>query len=262
MIFTTISYYIDNCDDYILYYNTTKFKTENFYWDNMFNKIKNKISDQCTIKEQFKETEFKYNKIPEYTNDILIDGFFQSDKYFKHNINKIKSILDIDKKIINTKEEYPEYFNRKTIAIHFRIGNYYSLQNMHPIKPVTYYLNALKELSNNDVMLQDYNILIFCQENDNNIVSEYINIINKHYPNMNYKKIADNIPDWKQMLLMMSADHYIIGNSTFSWMGAYLGKKDAIVIAPLIWFGPYYKDNNIDDLRPINWKLVNDKQLS
>ena len=98
---------------------------------------------------------------------------------------------------LDIKKEYPEYFNRKTIAIHFRIGNYYNLQNMHPIKPVQYYLNALKELANKDVMLQDYNILLFCQEVDNNFVNEYIKIINQHYPNMNYKKVADNIPDWK-----------------------------------------------------------------
>jgi hypothetical protein len=261
MIFATLSYYIDNCDNYVIYYDATKFKTDNFYWDSMFNKIKEKINNQCTITDTYKEPEFKYNKIPEFNKDIVLEGFFQSDKYFKHNINKIKSILDIDNKIISAKQEFPEYFNRKTIAIHFRIGNYYGLQNMHPIKPVVYYLNALKELSNNDIMLQDYNILIFCQEIDNNIVSEYINIIKMHYPNMNFKKIADNIPDWKQMLIMMSADHYIIGNSTFSWMGAYFGKKEAIVIAPVVWFGPYYKNNNIGDLRPKNWKLVDEKQL-
>jgi hypothetical protein len=261
MIFATLSYYIDNCDNYVIYYDTTKFKTDNFYWNSMFDKIKDKISNQCTITDTYKEPEFKYNKIPEFNKDIVLEGFFQSDKYFKHNINKIKSILDIDNKIVSAKQEFPEYFNRKTIAIHFRIGNYYGLQNMHPIKPVVYYLNALKELSNNDIMLQDYNILIFCQEIDNNIVSEYINIIKMHYPNMNFKKIADNIPDWKQMLIMMSADHYIIGNSTFSWMGAYFGKKEATVIAPVVWFGPYYKNNNIDDLRPKNWKLVDEKQL-
>ena len=96
---------------------------------------------------------------------------------------------------------------------------------MHPIKPVKYYLNALKELANKDVMLQDYNILLFCQEIDNNFVNEYIKIINQHYPNMNYKKVADNIPDWKQILLMASCDNFIIANSTFSWMGAYLAKK-------------------------------------
>ena len=209
------------------------------------------------IVNKYDEKEFHYNKIPEYDNDVVLKGFYQSDKYFRHNINKIKNILDIDNKIANVKQEFPEYFNRKTIAIHFRIGNYYSLQNLHPIKPVQYYLNALKELANRDIMLQDYNILLFCQDIDNNIVNEYIKIINNHYPNMNYKKVADNIPDWKQMLLMSSCDNFIIANSTFSWMGAYLANKN-YVIAPEVWFGPYYKNNKLHDLRPENWILAKD----
>ena len=257
MLFNMLSYYIDNCDDYIIYYNTTEFKTERYYWDTMFSNLKDKISDTCDILNKYDEKEFHYNKISEYDNDVVLKGFYQSDKYFKHNINKIKNILDIDSKIGNVKQEFPEYFNRKTIAIHFRIGNYYSLQNLHPIKPVQYYLNALKELANRDIILQDYNILVFCQEIDNNIVNEYIKIINNHYPNMNYKKVADNIPDWKQMLLMSSCDNFIIANSTFSWMGAYLANKN-YVVAPEVWFGPYYKNNKLHDLRPENWILAKD----
>ena len=258
MIFNMLSYYIDYCDYYNIYYDKTNFKTERYYWDNMFDGIKDKVSDKCDIVKKYEEKEFNYNNIPEYEDDVVLQGFFQSDKYFKHNINKIKGILDIDKKILDIKKEYPEYFNRKTIAIHFRIGNYYNLQNMHPIKPVQYYLNALKELANKDVMLQDYNILLFCQEIDNNFVNEYIKIINQHYPNMNYKKVADNIPDWKQILLMASCDNFIIANSTFSWMGAYLAKKEKLVVAPNTWFGPYYKNNKLHDLRPEDWILADD----
>jgi hypothetical protein len=131
------------------------------------------------------------------------------------------------------------------------------LQNLHPIKPVQYYLNALKELENRDIILKDYNILIFCQKVDNNIVNEYIKIINNHYPNMHYKKVEDNIPDWKQMLLMSSCDNFIIANSTFSWMGAYLANKN-YVVSPEVWFGPYYKNHKLHDLRPENWILAKD----
>jgi len=257
MLFNMLSYYIDNCDDYVIYCNTTDFKTERYYWDTMFSKLKDKISDTCDIQNKYDENVFHYNKIPKYDSDVVLQGFFQSDKYFKHNINKIKSMLDIDTKIANIKEEFPEYFNRKTIAIHFRIGNYYYLQNLHPIKPVQYYLNALKELVNRDIILKDYNILIFCQKVDNNIVNEYIKIINNHYPNMHYKKVADNIPDWKQMLLMSSCDNFIIANSTFSWMGAYLANKN-YVVSPEVWFGPYYKNHKLHDLRPENWILAKD----
>ena len=74
---------------------------------------------------------------------------------------------------------------------------------------------------------------------------------------MHYKKVADNIPDWKQMLLISSCDNFIIANSTFSWMGAYLANKN-YVVAPEVWFGPYYKNNKLHDLRPENWILAKD----
>ena len=259
MIFTLLSYYIDNCDDFVIYYDMPDFKIPKYYWDNIFLELRDKISNKNEIVKFYKEPEFKYNKIPEYENDILLKGFFQSDKYFKHNINKIKNYLDIDNKISNIRDEYPEYFNRKTISIHFRIGDYYYLQNMHPVKTLEYYLKSFKKLQEN-INLSEYNILIFCQECDNHIVNEYLKYININFPKLNYKKIADNIPDWKQLLLMCNCDNYIIANSTFSWMGAYLSiNKDAIKIAPRKWFGEYYKKNKIDDLIPSHdWILIDD----
>ncbi len=115
-----------------------------YYWDNIFLELRDKISKKYEIVKFYKEPEFKYNKIPVNENDILLKGFFQSDKYFKHNINKIKNYLDIDNKISNIRNEYPEYFNRKTISLHFRIGDYYYLQNMHPVKTLEYYLKSFK----------------------------------------------------------------------------------------------------------------------
>lgn len=256
MIFTMLSYYYNNCTDYILYQKTMDFKTERYYWDYMFKELSNKVEDTCNIKDKYEEKEYHYYDIPITDNDIVLKGFFQSYKYFDNNINKIKTLLNFDKKISDVKEEYPEYFNRKTIALHFRIGNYYNLQNLHPIQKIEYYLNAFKELKKH-INIQEYNILIFCQECDNNIVNEYVKYININYKNLHYKKVADNIPDWKQMLLMASCDNYIIANSTFSWMGAYLStNKNAIVISPKKWFGPYYKNNKLDDLRPESWKIV------
>ena len=91
-----------------------------------------------------------------------------------------------------------------------------------------------------------------------NILKSSIN----HYPNMNYKKVADNIPDWKQMLLMASCDNFIIANSTFSWMGAYLAKKEKLCSSPRsTWFGPYYKNNKLHDLRPEDWILARGLRL-
>jgi hypothetical protein len=72
MLFNMLSYYIDNCDDYIIYYNTTEFKTEIYYWDTMFSNLKDKISDTCDILNKYDANEFHYNKISEYDNDVVL----------------------------------------------------------------------------------------------------------------------------------------------------------------------------------------------
>ena len=59
---------------------------------------------------------------------------------------------------------------------------------------------------------------------------------------------------------MCSCDNYIIANSTFSWLGAYLSvNKEAVKIAPEKWFGEYYSDKKTHDLiPPEDWILIND----
>jgi len=261
MIFCMLSYYIDNCNDYIIYYNNDS--TKKYYWNTFFKNINKKIScENINIEKTYKEHFFNYHNIPKYEFDIVLNGYFQSDRYFKHNIDKIKNIIGLESQIINVKKEYPEYFKKKTISVHFRIEDYYNLQNLHPIKNINYYIKSFNTLIEKNINIREYDILYFCQDIDNNIVDEYIKRINIYFKNLNFVKVSDNIPDWKQLLLMNSADHFIIGNSTFSWMGAYLShsyeNKNAIVICPDVWFGPYYSHHNLEDLRPFDWIKIAD----
>ena len=56
--------------------------------------------------------------------------------------------------------------------------------------------------------------------------------------------------------LMTLCDHNIIANSTFSWWGAWLNKKENIVISPKKWFGPTLHSYITDDLYPENWVII------
>ena len=134
---------------------------------------------------------------------------------------------------------------------------------MHPIQTIKYYINSINKLINilkkNDDSILNYNILFFCNECDNIIVNKYIDILNKTYNNkLNFIKINDSICEWEQILMISLCDNIIISNSTFSWWGAYLSEKNTNVIYPTKWFGPYYKNNKLEDLILDNWIGVED----
>jgi hypothetical protein len=64
----------------------------------------------------------------------------------------------------------------------------------------------------------------------------------------------DGNNQYVDLYLMTQCDHNIIGNSTFSWWGAWLNKnKNKKVIAPSIWFNPNRKDLNTKDMIPKDW---------
>jgi hypothetical protein len=262
-IFTVISYYIDNCQNYILYVNDNGYRK--YYWDTFFSNISHKVLNETPIPDKYSAPFFHYKEIPIFNNDTLLDGYFQSYKYFEHNINKIRRIIGIDEKINNVLTKYPEYTVNKTISIHYRMGDYLNLTIYHPVKTPKYYIDAFKTLIDKGVDIYDYEILYFCEENDNKHVDNYNLEINNTLKeltgkNLRYKKVSDDIQDWEQLLIMTSAKHYIIGNSTFSWLGAYLSSaNESIVCYPETWFGPYYEGTITDDLFPNGWIKINDK---
>ena len=238
--------------------NNTIFGNNITYFDNFLLELKDKIEiyDEKIIENNiynYNEMYFHYSDIIfEIENDIYLNGFFQSYKYFKDYYNDIYNLLNIDSKKNLVKNKYNKYFDKRTIAIHFRIGDYYYLQNFHPILNIDYYSESLKKMEKileNDIT--EYNILYFCQECDNDIVNKYL-INLKKITDYNFIKISDDIINYEQMMIMSNCDNIIIANSTFSWFGAYFSKSKNIIY-PKNWFGPANKDKILCDLFPNNW---------
>lgn len=263
MIFTLLSYCIDHGMKYIIYSK----KEKRSYWDNFLSAFIENVTrtEPDNAVQIYQEPHFHFKEIPVFVKNTNIKGYFQSYKYFDHNINHILKCMNFQQKLDMTIREFPVLLNKKSIALHFRIGDYVGLQPMHPIQKPLYYVSAIKyliqELKKNKEDISDYNILYFCQASDNNIVDQYLSIFRdvfKQHVELNFVKVPDNIDDWKQILIMTSCKHYIIANSTFSWFPAYIaGKIDNdqhIVCYPTHWFGPYYASHKTEDLFLEGWK--------
>jgi hypothetical protein len=257
-IFNVISLSLEYNVDYKILIDkehNTIFTNNITYFNNFLNELSDKISvsDKSIIINNEKlceEKYFHYNKIIiNKENDIILKGLYQSHKYFLNHYDTIYKMLNIESKKQLVKNKYNAYFNKKTIAIHFRIADYYYLQNYHEILPINYYINALSKLINiisDDI--KEYNILYFCQKCDNELATKYLSV----FKNLNFIKVSDDIINYDQMMLMANCDNIIIANSTFSWFGAFFSDAENILY-PNKWFGPANKNNSLKDLFPHKW---------
>jgi hypothetical protein len=258
-IFTTISYAKKNeqqfffKDTYALNNGVTKRHT---YWHSLLIYLKKHVVNFVFKMSVVREKSFSYEELPEITflDNIILDGYYQSPKYFEKNYKEIYDYLQFD--LLKKRVTNKYYYNyQEFISMHFRQGDYKNLKDFHPILPCKYYENCIKELlkkTNNTFS----KILYFCEKEDNEEIEKIITELNNKFPMFVFVKVIDEIEDWKQMLLMSSCCHNIIANSSFSWWGAYLNTNPTkIVCYPEVWFGPK-APNDTYDLFPNSWTKI------
>ena len=179
---------------------------------------------------------------------VTLQGYFQTEKYFKHIEQQIRAdftfldeILEPCKEMIGTIDD--------PIAIHVRRGDYVINSENHFNLPLDYYEAALKHFDN------DRNVMVFSDDpkwcHEQSLFSDDRFIISEN---------TDNRID---LCLMSLCNDFIIANSTYSWWGAWLSSnKNKKVIAPVQWFGKtgYTKDHDTKDLIPETWKRISDGQ--
>jgi hypothetical protein len=182
---------------------------------------------------------------------IYLDGYFQSEKYFK----KIKEDLLTEFKFPELDQENNTVKNMmlqalNPVSVHIRRGDYVNSQainSVHGVLPLSYYQNAINWL------LSKYaEISLFIFSEDIAWAKENFTGGNIHFIDQNTGKDS-----WKDMALMTWCNHHIIANSSFSWWGAWLSRRDGEVIAPNRWFNPLMVNFNIQDILPGNWTILN-----
>jgi hypothetical protein len=188
----------------------------------------------------YHEGSHKYLEIPRMDN-IILDGYFQSYKYFQNVIPVLLEIFHFSSLTV---------WNR--IGLHVRRGDYLNYPDKHPVLPIEYYKKAIEFILNQDPA-RIYTIFVYTDD------------FNWCKENMNYEKFGYVVhvnstrkPE-TDLSLMAQCQHNIIANSSFSYWAAMLNQNPAkIVVSPPAdkWFGEGNKHLDISDLLPPSWTQI------
>jgi hypothetical protein len=169
-------------------------------------------------------------RIHSLNTNVLLEGYFQSAKYFNNDKDYISYIYGPNKSyLMQLRSLLLDYGIdiENSVAVHVRRGDYlrmrepYSNSDTGWALPIQYYRKAL-------------NIL------DKKIKPVFIST---DYEFIRYafgqQAICSPFTDASRDMMLMALCRYkVLSNSTFAWWGAYLGGiHDKLVIAPKYWMG-------------------------
>ncbi len=211
-----------------------------------FNILFYNFKKEKIIKSQvYHENGFNYKKIPDLSkyNNIILNGYFQSEKYFMNCQEEIKNLfLSSLERIDNIKLfKKNECFKNNTISLHIRRTDYLNHPNIHPTCSIEYYKKALEKLN-----YESKKVFIFSDDIKYCHKNEFFKTI-KNKEIIERKNINDEIDTLIDFYNMSGCHDHIISNSTFSWWSSYLSRNPyKQIIAPKIWFGKDFKESWVD----------------
>ena len=176
--------------------------------------------------------------------NTYLDGFWQSELYFKFYEEEIKQDLEFNQAIIDKNKDLAAKINSvNSVSLHVRRGDYVNLpsaNSFHGLCSIDYYNEGVKLIADKTGPIELFvfsDDVAWCRQN-----------LKFDFP-IHFIETNDAYSD---MYLMTQCKHNIIANSSFSWWGAWLNNNaDKIVVAPKKWFN----DPRIDtsDVIPIEW---------
>lgn len=212
------------------------------YWDTWLRSAARYIGDRPAGVPVWNEPGFKHTAIAPTAQ--ILNGYFQSSKYFADISGMIRHMFDISPgQQEEVKRDYgpilTDEVRERAIVVHVRRGDYLTgpiNPTKHGFLTADYYRRGVAEARARGNAGDAAPLLVFsddlawCRAQDFFAGAFFI----------------DEPYDVKALWLMSRYQNYVISNSSFSWWAVWLGPTAKCVIAPDRWFGhpgPYdYED--------------------
>jgi len=173
---------------------------------------------------KYQEIEFK----EEWRDkQVVLNGYWQTEKYFKEYRNEILYLFDI-----------PYELKKDYVSVHVRRGDYLLHWQKHPAVAKEWYEQAMAMFPNKKFKFFSDDIK-WCKEN---------------FSNRDDCEFSTNGTEWDDLVEISRCEHQVNSSSTFSWWGAWLNQNpEKIIVTPKLWFTPNWDNLDVSDIVPPEW---------
>lgn len=179
------------------------------------------------LKRGYLACENGYYNFNRCTKDLMIDGYFQSERYFIDKKNELLDQLDLNK---NTNlDNYPgidEIREKNSVCISIKIEHNIG-SSLYDVCTKEYWTKAIDYIINN----VENPLFFICSDNVEYVKNNLIDCTK-------YRVICQDpkSPVYLSLAVMSLCKHFIIGNTSYGWWAQYMScNKSKIVIAPSKW---------------------------
>lgn len=234
---TTYALALDNNDECAFNFSNGSMSQDHpllTYRNNIFRKLRD-LSVDWWGETYYRERRYDYDPIP-YSKNLLLRGFFVSEKYFSHRRKDIIELFKDQETISKIKLDFTN-----SVSLHVRRGDY--LVNASYVCPESYYKKALDFIETKAWIDRIY------------IVSDDIPWCKETFKDSRITFI-ENVPDYYDLYIQTLCTHNIISNSNFSRMATFMNENpNKVVCAPSVWFGGNMA-NEIKDQFSNDWNFI------
>lgn len=203
-------------------------------------------------------------------DNINIDGYRQTEKYFKGIASSIREDFEFKDEIYEPCKEFMDQFNGDIILLHIRRGDNVGRPDWYPIPTTEHYEYLLDRYFNND------RPVLICSDDldwvrDQQLFKSdrfYLSETRVYYSHQTLNGVGQmetSLVPYYDLCLMTLCNDAIIANSSLSWWGAWLqSNPNKKVITQTPWFGSKLSFNNLKDLIPEEWivEQILEKRIS
>lgn len=193
---------------------------------------------------EVRDEDFVYDKGLLALDEVYLTGTFQCPAYFAPIADLVRQRFTFPEGIEDQSETVRAYAERireaeNSCSIHLRFGDYLEKESVYGgICTDAYYDAGVRR-----VLAAHPNTAFFVFSNDAQrakawIREEKARLASSGTGSPCFVPVTGNDEDhgYRDLYLMTMTSDHVIANSSFSWWGAYLGKKkDSILIAPALW---------------------------